>query len=113
MVSEENMKIVVKQLIGFYASLKATYGEESNQVIFDDNKALYELRIVAGVFNPQLVPMIQIEIKDELIWIHHDATDEFIAYRLEQMGIPKKQIVLGFLPFEERQLTDYALGEPK
>lgn len=111
MIPEIELKKVVRQLIEFYASLKVTYGDENNQIIIDDNQNVYELKIIEGFFQPELVTLIQIEIRNQLIWINHDGTDEFLAYRLEKMGVPKNQIVLGFLQLSDRMLSDYANGE--
>ena len=71
---------------------------------------MYQLAVVEGYFEPELHLMIHMEIKDNLVWINWDNTDEFIAYRLEEMGVPKEQIVLGFLSPEERSETEYAQG---
>jgi hypothetical protein len=52
-----------------------------------------------------------LEIKNNLIWIHRDETEDGIASDLEQNGIPKEQIVLAFHPVYKRPLTGFATGE--
>lgn len=107
---EKELNLIVKQVMQYYASLKMTYGQEENsQININESKQLFELRLVQGYFQPELVPFLQIQIKDNKIWIHYDGTDEFLADRLELMGVPKTQIVLGFLSPEERAQLDYAV----
>lgn len=49
-----------------------------------------------------------VQIKDDKVWIHQDNTDVDIASILVENGIPKKDIVLGFLNPKIRQFSDYA-----
>jgi hypothetical protein len=44
------------------------------------------------------------------VWIQRDDTEDGIAYELEDAGIPKTSIVLGFKQPEVRQYTDYAVA---
>ena len=109
MLTEFELVNVTKNIIQFYASLKIVYGyEDSNQIIFDEGHMCFELRVVDGFFQPELVLLISIEIKNGLLWVHYDATEEFIPLRLEDMGVAKKQIVLGYLTPEQRLETEYA-----
>ncbi len=52
-----------------------------------------------------------IEIRDGLIWIHRDETEEGLAIELEDQGILKSQIVLAFHNPIVRSMTDYATGQ--
>ena len=52
-----------------------------------------------------------IEIRNGLIWIHRDETEEGLATELEGRGILKSQIVLAFHNPIARALTDYATGQ--
>ncbi len=45
---------------------------------------------------------------DGKVWIQRDGTQEGIALELEEAGIPKEAIVLGFKRPELRPYTDYA-----
>jgi len=44
------------------------------------------------------------------IWIQRNGTDDGIAIELEQAGIPKENIVLGFHEPDVRQHTGYAVA---
>jgi hypothetical protein len=54
--------------------------------------------------------MMQLDLIDGKIWIQHDGTDMPVADELELAGVPKSDIVLGFIPPERRHLTGYAVG---
>ncbi|MFB2978905.1 XisI protein [Microseira sp. BLCC-F43] len=51
-----------------------------------------------------------IRIKNEKIWIEEDSTEEGIATELLRLGVPARDIVLGFHPPEERKYTEFALA---
>jgi len=54
---------------------------------------------------------IHIDIKaDGKVWIQHDGTDLEVADILNEMGIPKDDIVLGFYEEKLRQYTDFAIA---
>lgn len=54
--------------------------------------------------------LLHIDIKAGKIWIQYDGTEEGIANRLVELGVPKTDIVLAFhVPFR-RQYTDFAVG---
>ena len=50
-----------------------------------------------------------IDIKNEKIWIQHNATDIEIAKELVEFGVPKEDIVLGFQTEYRRKFSDYAV----
>ena len=54
--------------------------------------------------------LVHIDIVDGKIWIQRDGIEEGIATDLENAGIPKDMIVLGFRPPEIRQYTEYAVA---
>lgn len=53
-------------------------------------------------------PVISLEIINGKVWLQADHTNLKIAERLEEAGIPKSDIVLGFQPPSVRQYTEYA-----
>ncbi|MGH9754988.1 MAG: XisI protein [Blastocatellia bacterium] len=55
-------------------------------------------------------PVVSVEIIDGEIWLQADNTDLRIAERLEEAGIPKGDIVLGFQPPHVRPYTEYAVA---
>jgi hypothetical protein len=54
--------------------------------------------------------LIHVDIVDGKIWIHRDGTEDGIAGELEEAGIPKSAIVLGFREPDVRPYTGYAVA---
>jgi hypothetical protein len=54
--------------------------------------------------------MFHLQIKDKKIWIHEDRTDFDIAGRLVDAGIPKSDIVLGFVEPLIRETAGFAIA---
>jgi hypothetical protein len=51
---------------------------------------------------------VSLEIINGKVWIQADNTDAVFARKLEEEGIPKSDIVLGFRSPEMRPYTEYA-----
>jgi XisI protein len=82
------------------------------QLVFDDERHHYQINAV-GWTGKQRVHgiLVQIDIKNDLIWIQEDNTEERIADQLVAQGIPKSQIVLAFHAPYKRPYTGFATGE--
>ena len=52
--------------------------------------------------------VVHLEILNGKIWVQDDWTEHGIAADLEEAGIPKTDIVLGFQPAKVRPYTEYA-----
>ena len=55
-------------------------------------------------------PVVHFDIQDGKIWIQYNGTEDSIAERLVEMGVPTSDIVLGFDSSCKRQFTPYAVG---
>ncbi len=53
--------------------------------------------------------IIHVDFKDNKIWIQRDGTEIGIANELVEAGVPKQDIVLGFLAPYKRKLTEFAV----
>ena len=51
-----------------------------------------------------------VRLRDNKFWIEDDWTEEGIASKLLQEGIPNQDIVLAFNPPDVRQFTDFAVA---
>ncbi len=51
--------------------------------------------------------ILHLEIKRGKIWIQHDGTEEGIANRLVEMGVPKQDIILAFHEPLVRSSTEF------
>lgn len=54
--------------------------------------------------------IIHMDLKDGKIWVQHDGTNLPVVDELEAAGVPKEDIVLGFIPPNRRKYTEYAIG---
>ncbi len=97
-------KYVLKEYDNFYKKL----GFSSLRLLFDDLRQSYMLLDI-GWYDKKYIhnATIHLEIINGKIWIQHDGTDPGIALDLEEAGVPRKDIVLGFRPPHVCQYTGY------
>ena len=82
------------------------------QTLFDSEQDHYQLLYVGWRGDKRNFGCIlHLDIKRGKIWIQHDGTEEGIANRLVEMGVPKQDIVLAFHEPYIRQFTDFGTGE--
>jgi len=82
------------------------------QTIFDDQQDHYQLLYVGWRGNKRdFGCILHLDIKCGKIWIQHDGTEEGIANRLVEMGVPNQDIILAFHDPYIRQFTDFGTGE--
>ena len=105
----EQWRDIIEQVLRDDASIPYSYSEVRKETVFDRNQDRY-LILVLGWEGHRYEHgcTIHLEIIDGKIWIQRDGTEEGIALDLENAGIPKERIVLGFKPPEVRPLTGYA-----
>ena len=111
MDSLETYREVVERVLSDYAAVPYAHGDFKTGVVFDRDRDRY-LLIDVGWDGKRRVHgcIVHIDIIDGKLWIQRDGTEQGIALDLEQAGIPKEHIVLGFREPELRQYTGYALA---
>ena len=99
-------KVLMQQTKTSYANVSV-----QNEAIFDHNHNRYCI-ISSGWDGVRRIHscLIHIDIIDQKVWIQRDDTEDGIAYELEEAGIPKTSIVLGFKDVEVRKYTGYAVA---
>ena len=100
---------IIEQVLSDYAAVPYAYGEFETEIIFDQKHDRY-LLVNVGWNNGRRVHgcIIHLDIIEEKIWIQRDGTENGIALDLEEAGVPKEDIVLGFREPELRPYTGYA-----
>lgn len=82
------------------------------QLILDKERNHYQLVRIGWdkkLFSYSVI--FHFDIKpDGKIWIQVNSTDRDVAEELEQMGVPKSDIVIGFQPPAYRPYTGYAVA---
>lgn len=81
------------------------------QTLFDEQQDHYQLLYVGWRGNRRdFGCVLHLDIKNGKIWIQHDGTEEGIANRLVEMGVPKQDIILAFHEPYIRQFTDFGVA---
>ncbi len=104
-----NYRTIIRNLIQQYAQYQPARGDIQIEVIFDTEKDHYEL-IYAGWNGHYRIhgSVLHIDIRNNMVWIQYDGTEEGIAESLVKEGIPRDRIVLAFKPPEIRPHTQFA-----
>jgi hypothetical protein len=102
---------IIEKVLKNYINISYANGEIENEIILDRINDRY-LVMSLGWENVRRIHgcVVHIDIIDGLIWIQRDGTEDGIATELEQEGIPKNKIVLGFHEPDVRQHTGYAVA---
>ncbi|MEB3340259.1 XisI protein [Okeania sp.] len=101
----------IKNIINEYSQYKPSYGDIEVQVVFDEERDHYQLLNVGWHGNRRVRGcVLQIDIKNEKIWIQHDGTEIGIANELLDLGVPKSDIILAFLAPYKRQYSGFAVS---
>ena len=105
----EQLRDVIEKVLNEYAAYVPDDESFEKRTVFDRERDQY-LFVTFGWNGKRRVHNcdIHIEIRNEKIWIESDNTEEGIALDLENAGVPKEKIVLGFRHPEIRPYTEYA-----
>ncbi|NEP80427.1 MAG: XisI protein [Okeania sp. SIO3B3] len=107
----EKYRNYIEQIIKEYGQYKPSYGEVEVQTIFDRDRDHYQLLNVGWDGNERIRGcVLQIDIKNEKIWIQHDNTKIGIADELVDLGVPSSDIVLAFHAPYKRKYTGFAVS---
>jgi hypothetical protein len=102
---------IIETVLTAYAKIPYAYGEIQTETIFDRKNDHYLLINMSWNKDRRIHGcLVHIDIINDKVWIQRDGTEEGIVVELEQAGIPKDRIVLGFRPPEIRKYTDYAVA---
>ncbi|MEM9538269.1 MAG: XisI protein [Cyanobacteria bacterium P01_E01_bin.42] len=108
----EQYRQLVQELMLDRASWRNPDDPVKSEVIFDTQRDRYQLVHVGWRNSSTRIYgcIIHVDIQGEKIWVQHDGTEEAIANRLIERGVPKKDIVLAYHSPQMRQYTEFAIG---
>lgn len=111
MATLEKYRQYIQTILNKHGQFKPNYEEIDNELIFDTVHDHYQL-IYVGWNGLKRVyhSIIHFDIKDGKIWIQQNMTDADLAQELENMGVPKEDIVLGLQPPYKRPYTGYGVA---
>lgn len=102
---------IVRNLISEYAEIPVIHGEGKRTAVLDEAHDRYMLVIDGWLHEERMYgTIVDIEIKDEKVWLHCVNTDRDIAQELVFEGIPHEDIVIAFRHASVRNYTGYAVG---
>ena len=102
---------IIQDFLATQASYRPNKDGVETQVIADTLNHHYQLLRI-GWRNGRFVRgcRFHFDIKNDKVWIQENRTDIDVAEELMDLGIPKSDIVIGFLPIESRELSGYAVA---
>jgi hypothetical protein len=102
---------LVEDILREYASYKPTYGDIEVEMIVLPETGHYQLMNVGWHGQHRIHGcVLHVDIRGGKIWIQHDGTEEGIASRLVEAGVPREDIVLAFHSPFKRRFTDFAVS---
>ncbi len=111
MATLNDYREAVRAVLKPYAEARYDNVEASNRLICDEKNDQYLILSLGWAKRPKRRIhgcLIHIEIIDNKIWIQRDGTEDGIAGELEEAGVAKTAIVLGFHEPRIRCHTEYA-----
>ena len=100
----------IKQILTDHAETSAAEDTVQDQLIFDDERGHYQLIYIGWQDKKRVFgPVLHFDIQDGKIWVQYNGTEDAVAQRLVDLGVPKTDIVLGFHDEFKRQFTPYAV----
>jgi hypothetical protein len=103
---------VIKTFLQEYADArKRQLSDIEIETVFDTESDRYLLLDIGWEGSKRIHHCIfHFDIKDEKIWLQENNTDIEVDQELEEMGISKKEMVIGFHHPSMREYSDYAIA---
>lgn len=106
----EKYRQLIKQVLSEHAHVSLDADTVKPQLIFDSENDHYQLSFVGWERDKRVFsPIMHFDIIQGKIWIQYNGTEELVAERLVEMGVPLSDIVIGFYSPFKRQFTPYAV----
>lgn len=107
----EQWREIIERVLSDYAAIPYSYSPVKKETVFDRTRDRYLIVILGWEgYRYEHGCTVHIDIIDDKIWIQRDGTEDGMALDLENAGISKDRIVLGFKPPEIRPLTGYGVA---
>lgn len=104
---------IVKETLLRYAGDGYINGDIHDDVVFDEKNDRYLVMSVGWRHKPPGRVhdcVVHVDIIDGKLWVQGDNADVGLVRELEEAGVPKEDIVLGFRDPERRRLSGYAVA---
>jgi len=107
----EQYRNYIQQFLGYYRSLRQDDPDVESQIINDKENDRY-LIVNVGWRNKRRIYgcVMHLDLRGDKIWIQYNGTEIDVAERFVEMGVPRQDIVIGFLSPKMRRFSDYAIA---
>ncbi|MBE9002190.1 MULTISPECIES: XisI protein [unclassified Nostoc] len=106
----ERYRQLIKQVLSEHQQIASNSDTVNSQLILDNENDHYQLAYVGWQGDKRVFgPVMHFDIQNEKIWIQYNGTEESVAERLVELGVPRSDIVIGFHSPFKRQFTSYAV----
>lgn len=100
----------IKNIISEYGSHKVKHPLVEREQVIDEKNDHYEVLSVGWNGSDRIHnSVVHIDIRNGKIWIQRDNTEEGVANRFVEWGVPKQDIVLAFHSPYMRKLGEFAV----
>ncbi len=107
----EHYRFCIQSLLQRYSQSKPRNEDVENQLFFDTFRDHYQLMRVGWKDLERIYyTVLHFDIKNDKIWLQHNATDIDVGQELIEMGVPQEDIVLGLHPSYKRPYTGYGVA---
>ena len=107
----DDWRDIIERVLTNYSAIPYSYSEVKKEPVFDRVRDRYLILVVGWEGHRyEHGCTVHIDLVEDKVWIQRDGTEDGIALDLENAGIPKEHIVLGFKPPEVRPMTGYAVA---
>lgn len=101
----------IEKVLRQHADIPYSYGKIDEHLIVDRDRNHFLLLDVGWQQERRVHGCLtHVQIIDGKIWIQRDGIEDGVTEELVEAGIPKSDIVLGFMPQEVRVRTGYAIA---
>jgi len=107
----ERYRSCIQTLLFKHSQSKSRNEDVENELFFDPVRDRYQLMRVGWKGLERIYyTVLHFDIKDEKIWLQHNATDTDIGQELLEIGVAKEDIILGLHPPYKRPYTGYGVA---
>ncbi|NET08585.1 MAG: XisI protein [Symploca sp. SIO2B6] len=101
----------IQSVLKEYARNKPSNGDFEVLTVFDTERHHYQI-VHLGWDNKRWIHhcTIHVDIRNEKFWLFQNLTEHEIERDLMAMGVPKTDIILGFVPENIRHMTDFGVS---
>ena len=102
---------LVQQTLEQIEQTRYSNGNYERELVIDRDRDRYLLMTLGWDGNKRVYYVVMhLDICNGKIWIQENRTNLDVAEALRRAGVPADHIVLGLVPPEERQYSDYAVA---